>query len=94
MELYGIKVCLSSAHHPETDGQTERYNRTLEQYLRCFLTENHDNWVELLPLAQLNVNNSHHESIDMTPFKAQFGYQPSLSPAFPSQEVALAAKKK
>ena len=43
----------STAYHPQTDGQTERINQTLEQYLRHYINKNHDNWVELLPNAEL-----------------------------------------
>ncbi|XP_073422156.1 uncharacterized protein [Dendrobates tinctorius] len=47
-----IKVNLSSAFHPQTNGQTERTNQTLEQYLRCFICHLQDDWVDLLPLAE------------------------------------------
>ena len=47
----GIKLKFSSAYHPETDGQTERVNKVLKQYLRCFIDFEQDNWVSLLPFA-------------------------------------------
>ena len=43
----------STAYHPQTDGQTERINQTLEQYLWYYINKNHDNWVELLPNTEL-----------------------------------------
>jgi hypothetical protein len=43
---------LSTSFHPQTDGQTERQNQTMEQYLRAFATYEQDNWVDLLPLAE------------------------------------------
>ena len=55
-----IKHRLSIAFHPQTDGQPERQNQTMEQYLRAFSNFEHDNWVELLPLAEFAYNNSVH----------------------------------
>jgi len=52
VDQLGIKHKQSTAYHPQTDGQTERTNQTLEQYLRCYLNCRQNNWVELLPLAQ------------------------------------------
>ena len=49
MEILGIDVKLSSAFHPQTDGQTERVNQVLEQYLRCTIAYQQDDWAELLP---------------------------------------------
>jgi transposase InsO family protein len=51
---------LSTAFHPQTDGQTERQNQTMEQYLRAFSNYEQDIWVELLPLAEFAYNNSVH----------------------------------
>uniref|UniRef100_A0A803TJH7 Integrase catalytic domain-containing protein n=1 Tax=Anolis carolinensis TaxID=28377 RepID=A0A803TJH7_ANOCA len=51
-KLLGIDSRLSSAHHPQTDGQTERTNATLEQYLRCYVNYQQDNWASLLPLSE------------------------------------------
>jgi len=48
---------LSTAFHPQSDGQTERQNQTMEQYLLAFSNYKQDNWVELLPLAQFAYNN-------------------------------------
>ena len=59
---------LSTAFHPQTDGQTESPNQTMEQYLRAFCNYEQDNWVELLPLAEFAYNNSIHHSTLMTPF--------------------------
>ena len=50
---FRTKLKHSTAYHPQTDGQTERMNQTLEQYLRHYINKNHDNWVELLPNAEL-----------------------------------------
>jgi len=63
---------LSTAFHPQTNGQTERQNQTMEKYLRAFCICEQDNWVELLPLAEFAYNNSMHASMRMTPFWAFF----------------------
>ena len=77
-EKLQIKVSLSSAFHPQTDGQTERVNQTLEQYLRCFLSYNQDNWVSLLPLAEFAYNNANNASTGVSPFFANYGHHPRM----------------
>lgn len=76
MDKLGLKHKLSTAFHPQTDGQTERLNQTLEQYLRSYVSWKQDDWVELLPMAQWAYNSSDIESIKMSPFKANFGMDP------------------
>jgi hypothetical protein len=72
----GTKSKMSTAYHPETNGQTERMNQTLEQYLRFYLNQRQDNWVELLPLAQFAVNSAESETTGMSPFYATYGFNP------------------
>jgi transposase InsO family protein len=72
----GIKSLLSTVFHPETDGQTERVNQVLEQYLRIYCDHQQQNWYELLPLAQFAYNNSTHLSTVLSPFFANRGYHP------------------
>jgi len=69
---------LSTAFHPQTDGQTERQNRTMEQSLRAFCRYEQDNWVELLPPAGFAFKNSIHHSTCMTPCWANYHYHPSM----------------
>ena len=66
----------STAFHPQTDGQTERTNQTLETYLRIFTNYQQDDWFDLLPLAEFTYNNARHESTKMSPFYANYGYHP------------------
>jgi transposase InsO family protein len=56
MEHLGIKHKMSTAYHLQTDGQIERLNQTLEQYLRYYVNNRQDNWIALLPLAQIAYN--------------------------------------
>jgi len=78
-ENLGIKSNLSTAYHPETDGQTERTNQTLEQYLRLFVNYDQNDWEEMLPLAEFVYNNSPNRATGVSPFFANKGYNPRLS---------------
>ncbi|GJP34010.1 hypothetical protein CLOM_g18492, partial [Closterium sp. NIES-68] len=73
----GTKLKMSSAFHPQTDGQTERTNRTLEQMLRSFISPMQDDWDELLPLVEFAVNNSVHDSTREKPFILNCGRHPT-----------------
>lgn len=85
-KILQVKINLSSAYHPQTDGQTERVNQVLEQYLRCSINYHQDNWVDLLPLAEFAYNNTFQESIHQTPFFANYAYHPR----FDSLNLSLA----
>uniref|UniRef100_A0A8C5MZR0 Gypsy retrotransposon integrase-like protein 1 n=1 Tax=Leptobrachium leishanense TaxID=445787 RepID=A0A8C5MZR0_9ANUR len=74
---------LSSAFHPQSNGQTERTNQTLEQYLRCYTTHLQDDWLDILPLAEFAYNNQVHSSTRLSPFYANYGYHPDILPDIP-----------
>jgi hypothetical protein len=76
MELLQIKTKLSTAFHPQTDGQTERVNAQLEQYLRAYCNYQQDNWTELLSMAEFSYNSNSSSSTGVTPFFANYGYHP------------------
>jgi hypothetical protein len=69
---------MSTAFHPQTDGQTEILNRILESYLRSYTNLQQMNWAKLLPAAEFAYNNSWNASTKATPFKALYGYDPEL----------------
>ena len=73
-----VKRRLSTAFHPQTDGQTERQNQVLEHYLRVFANDEQSNWAQLLPIAEFAYMNSHHSSIGTTPFFLMYGYHPEI----------------
>jgi len=73
-----INYRLLTAFHPQTDGQTERQNQTMKQYLRAFCNYKQDDWVELLPLVEFAYNNSMHASTRMTPFWAVYHRHPKM----------------
>jgi hypothetical protein len=70
---------LSTAFHPQTDGQTERQNQVLEHYLRSYIDYRQDDWVDLLYMAEFSYNNSVHSVTGVTPFYAVLGYHPELA---------------
>ena len=76
MTMLGTKQDLSSAFHPQTDGQTERVNRTLEQMLRMFVAPSQDDWDELLPAVEFACNNAVHDSTGEKPFVLNCGQHP------------------
>lgn len=69
---------MSSSAHPESDGQTERFNGMLEEYLWHFVTGNQKNWVDLLDVAQLCFNAQKSSSTNKSPFEIVTGQQPLL----------------
>ncbi|TFY50771.1 hypothetical protein EVJ58_g10896 [Rhodofomes roseus] len=74
--LTGIERALSTAYHPQTDGQTERANQELEIFLRIFCANNPETWDEMLPDAEFAHNSRPHSAIKMSPFYAMMGYEP------------------
>ncbi|RZK39669.1 MAG: hypothetical protein EOO61_07030 [Hymenobacter sp.] len=72
----GVEVILSTSFHPETDGQTERVNGVINQYMRVYSSYMQDNWVELLPTAEFAYNNAIHSATGVTPFYADTGRHP------------------
>jgi transposase InsO family protein len=61
-KLLGIKLAMSTAYHPQTDGQTECVNQVLEGYLHTFTSQQQDDWDGLLPMGEFFYNNSVHSS--------------------------------
>ena len=78
LKQFNIKSNLSTAFHPQTDGQTERINSVLEQYLRIYVNYQQDNWSTLLPFAEFSYNNAEQASTKKSPFFSNYGYHPSL----------------
>lgn len=76
MEILKVELHLSTAFHPQTDGQTERMNRIIEDCLRHYVNSNLTNWDTLLPQMEFAINSAWQESIRCTPFYANYGYHP------------------
>ena len=67
-----IKTRLSTSYYPQTDGQTERMNQELEQYLRFFIDYRQKDWPEWLASAEFAVNNKMHLTTKISPFMANY----------------------
>ncbi len=74
----GVKLNHSTAYHPETDGQTEIVNNNMEQYLRAYTSFYQDDWVDWLPLAEFAGNNAVSETTGVSPFFANYGFNPNM----------------
>jgi transposase InsO family protein len=78
---------MSTAFHPQTDGQTEIFNSAMEQYLRSYVSYQQDDWVGFLPMAEFAANNSTSETTRVSPFFACYGFDPKMTITV-SQRVA------
>ena len=87
MALLGVNQALSTAFHPQTDGQTERTNRILEDMLRYYVNPMLNDWDEYLDAVEFAVNNAWQESIKTTPLLLNYGQRP-LTPT----DIALQTK--
>jgi len=76
----GTKLNFSTAYHPQSDGQTERVNQTLEDLLRACVLDFGGSWEDHISLVEFSYNNSFQSSIGMTPFEALYG-RPCRSPS-------------
>jgi len=87
--ILDMKLHYTSGHHPEANGQAERVNQSLEQYLRHYTNYQQTNWSDLLPLAEFAYNNAPNETTGISPFYANKGYNPNLA-IHPEREIASA----
>jgi hypothetical protein len=71
----GIEQALTTAYHPQANGQTERTNQDLVRYLCMFANTNQDNWADLLPMAEFAYNSHVHSATGKSLFKLLYGYQ-------------------
>jgi Integrase zinc binding domain/Chromo (CHRromatin Organisation MOdifier) domain len=76
--ILGVKQNISTAYHPQTDGQSERTNQSLEQYLRMVCANDQHSWAEWLPLAQYTQNSWPSSTTKKTPYELILGYTPHV----------------
>jgi len=82
LRLLGIRSHMSTTFHPQTDGQTERLNQTIEAYLQAFVSREQDDWARLLPMAEFAYNNSITTGHGTYPFNTNYGFHPAaMNPA-------------
>ena len=70
------RLSMSSADHPESDGQTERVNQTMEDMLRAYVSLRQSDWEEYLPLVEFTYNSAKHSATRMSPFMLLYDFQP------------------
>jgi hypothetical protein len=87
-KLAGTSLQMSSAYHPQSDGQTEHVNRCLETFLRCFVHACPTLWSQWLPMAEYWYNISSHSALGRSPFEVLYGFPP-WHLGVPSAAVAL-----
>lgn len=73
-----IETALSTAYHPQTDGQSERTNQDVETALRAVVSFHQDDWVDWLPVIEFALNNRYKRSLNTTPFYANYGFHPQI----------------
>jgi hypothetical protein len=74
--LAGVELRMSSAYHPQSDGQTERVNQCMETFLRCFANATPSKWFDWLHLAEFWYNTTWHSSLQRSPFQVLYGHSP------------------
>lgn len=92
--LQGCSLAMSTAYHPQSDGQTEVVNRCLETYLRCMTSDKPYLWSKWLPLAELWYNTNYHTATQTTPYDIVYGQSPLVHlPYLPGEsKVQVVAK--
>ena len=76
--LLGVKLAATTMYHPQGDGQMERSNQELEQFLRFFINQRQDDWDNLLPFAEFQYNNHIHSATQNVPFFLDTGRIPHM----------------
>ncbi|MCH95338.1 hypothetical protein A2U01_0016313, partial [Trifolium medium] len=87
----GTLLRMSSPYHPQTDGQTEVMNRTIEQYLRAFVHDKPSNWVRFIPWVEIHYNTSIHAVSGLSPYQATYGKVPFSIPTYIPGDSAVEA---
>jgi transposase InsO family protein len=87
----GSKLHMSSAFHPQSDGQTEAVNKTIGMYLRCMTGAHPRNWITWLPWAEFVYNSSFHTTLKETPLKLVYGWDPPTFRSYDIGEIRVAA---
>lgn len=88
-QMLHVKLNISSAYHPQSDGQTEIVNKCLESYLRCMTGEKPKDWVHWLNLAEYWYNTSFHTTINTTPYEVLYGHTPPLLILYVAKDSAV-----
>jgi transposase InsO family protein len=90
-KLIGIETNLSTAFHPQTDGQTERINQEVEQYLRLFINHCQTDWNTWLSCAEFSYNDKVHSLTGFSPFFVNYGRHPDKGTSLPKEVKSQSA---
>jgi len=91
MRLLGPKLHMTTAFHPQSDGQTEAANRVIAMYLRCFTGDRPRDWLRWLPWAEYTYNTAYQSSLRDTPFKVVYGRDPPTIWSYEPGKTRVAA---
>jgi hypothetical protein len=91
MRLMGTKLHMTTAFHPQSDGQTEAANRVIIMYLRCFTGDHPRQWLRWLPWAEYVYNTAYQSSLRETPFRVVYGRDPPTIRSYEPGETRVAA---
>jgi len=94
MRLVGAKLHMTSAFHPQSDGQTEAANKVIVMYLRCFTGDRPRQWLRWLPWAEYIYNTAYQSSLRDTPFRVVYGRDPPSIRSYEPGETRVAAVAK
>ena len=94
MRLMGTKLHMTSAFHPQSDGQTEAANRVIVMYLCCFTGDRPRQWLCWLPWAEYIYNTAYQTSLRATPFRVVYGQDPPTIRSYEPGETRVAAVAK
>jgi hypothetical protein len=86
----GTQLKMSTSNHPQTDGQTERVNQSIECYLRCFISAHPHQWSRWITLCEFWYNTNWNASLEKSPFELMYGHQPRYFGITTSGQIVLA----
>ena len=94
MRLVGAKLHMTSAFHPQSDGQTEAANKVIVMYLRCFTGDCPRQWLRWLPWTEYIYNTAYQSALRDTPFRVVYGRDPPSIRSYEPGETRVAAVAK
>lgn len=94
MRLLGTKLHMTTAFHPQSDGQSEAANRVIIMYLRCMTGDRPRQWLKWLPWAEFVFNTAYQSSLQDTPFRVVYGRDPPSIRSYEPGDTRVAAVAK
>jgi hypothetical protein len=94
MRLMGAKLHMTTAFHPQSDGQSEAANKVISMYLRCYTGDRPRDWLRWLPWAEYTYNTAYQSSLRDTPFRVVYGRDPPSVRSYEPGDTKVAAVAK